>query len=134
MRVGGRLRRSRLALLRLRDGNVGARRRRLDLRSRGGRLRLPVRGLRCGGARPGPREGGVEQGEKWECEWAYALAGDNAEGFAVYCVASSEYFVEHTRQCDFLFTLSAQVEGAGDSGEVKVQRGVSVRIEKTSTR
>lgn len=45
MRVGGRSPRSRLVLPRLRDGNVGVRRRRLDLRSRGGRLRLRVRGL-----------------------------------------------------------------------------------------
>ena len=60
VREGGRLRRSRLALLRLRDGNVGERRRRLDLRSRGGRLRLRVRGLRC--------------------EWAYVLAGNDVEG------------------------------------------------------
>jgi hypothetical protein len=44
VRAGGRSRRSRL-LLRLRDGNVGVRRRRLDLRSRGGRLHLRVRGL-----------------------------------------------------------------------------------------
>jgi hypothetical protein len=43
---------------------------------------------------------------KWdpEWEWANALAGDSedAEGFAVYCVASSEDLVEHTRQCDWL--------------------------------
>jgi hypothetical protein len=45
VRVGGRSRRSRIVLLRLRDGNVGVRRRRLDLRSRGGRLHLRVRGL-----------------------------------------------------------------------------------------
>ena len=45
MRAGGRSRRSRLVLLRLADGNVGGRRRRLDLRSRGGRLRLRGRGL-----------------------------------------------------------------------------------------
>ena len=44
-------------------------------------------------------------GDEWE--WAYALAGDDAEGFAVYCVASSEDLVEHTRQCDFLVALSA---------------------------
>ena len=45
MRVGGRSRRSRLVLLHLGDGNVAVRRRRLDLRNRGGRLRLRVRGL-----------------------------------------------------------------------------------------
>jgi hypothetical protein len=44
----------------------------------------------------------VEQKERrerreWEWEWAYALAGEDAEGFAVYCAASSEYLVEHTR-------------------------------------
>ena len=44
-RVGGRSRRLRLVLLRLGDGNDGVRRRRLDLRSRGGRLHLRVRGL-----------------------------------------------------------------------------------------
>jgi hypothetical protein len=33
---------------------------------------------------------------------AYALAGDDAEGFAVYRAASSEDLVEHTRQCDWL--------------------------------
>ena len=61
VRVDGRLRRSRLALLRLRDENVGARRRRLDSHSRGGRLRLRARGLRYGGARPGAREGGLSR-------------------------------------------------------------------------
>jgi hypothetical protein len=131
MRVGGRSLRSRLGLLHLRDGNVGGRRRRLDLRSRGGRLRLRGRGLRCGGARPGgARAGGgfVEQEERgmrkwewgggWGWGWAYAFAGDDAEGFAVYCAASPEDLVEHTRQCDFLVTRSARVEGAGtvDSG------------------
>jgi len=126
--VGGRSLRSRLVLLRLRDGNVEARRRRLDLRSRGGRLRLRVRGLRRGGARPGVREGGVfEQDEKvrMEMEWAYAFAGDNAESFAVYCVASSEDLVEHARQCDLLVARSAQVEESRESkkGEVKFRFG-----------
>ena len=37
--------RSRLVLLHLRDGSVRVRRRRLDLRSPGGRRRLRVRGL-----------------------------------------------------------------------------------------
>jgi hypothetical protein len=53
MRVGGRSRRSRLVPLRLGDESVGVRRRRLDLRSRGDRLRLRGHGLICGGARPG---------------------------------------------------------------------------------
>ena len=53
MRVGGQSRRLRLVPLRLDDGSVGVRRRRLDLRSRGDRLRLRGRGLICGGARPG---------------------------------------------------------------------------------
>lgn len=44
---------------------------------------------------------------------AYALASDDAEGFAVYRAASSEDLVEHTRQCDFLVTLSAQKEMIG---------------------
>jgi hypothetical protein len=52
-------------------------------------------------------------GDEWE--WAYALAGDDAEGFAVYCVASSEDLVEHTRQCDFLVTLSACAGGRKES-------------------
>ena len=54
-------------------------------------------------------------------KWAYAFAGDDAESFAVYCVASSEDLVEHTRQCDLLVARSAQVEGSRDSGEGEVE-------------
>jgi hypothetical protein len=39
---------------------------------------------------------------------AYALAGEDAEGFAVDCVASSEDFVEHPRQRNLLVTLSVR--------------------------
>ena len=87
------------------------RRRRLDLRNRGDRLRLRVRGLRCGGARPGVRDGGLSsRNGNRDGNGAYALAGDDAEGFSVYGAASSEDLVEHTRQCDFLVTLSTQLE------------------------
>jgi hypothetical protein len=36
---------------------------------------------------------------------AHAFASDDAEGFAVDCVAASEYFVQHARQRDFLVAL-----------------------------
>lgn len=109
MRVGGRSLRSRRAPRRLRDGSAGVRRRRLGLRSRGGRRRLRGRGLRCGGARPifGFLVGG-SVGTKGESGEAYALAGEDAEGFAVDCVASSEDFVEHPRQRDLFVTLSVR--------------------------
>ena len=42
---------------------------------------------------------------------AHALAGDDAEGFAVDRVASSEDLVQHARQCDLLVTLPAQEGG-----------------------
>lgn len=42
---------------------------------------------------------------------AYALAGEDAEGFAVYCVAPSEDFVKHPRQGNLLVTLSAHSRG-----------------------
>jgi hypothetical protein len=43
--------------------------------------------------------GGVEKSRNGNADrnGAYALAGDDAEGFAVYCAASSENLVEHTR-------------------------------------
>jgi hypothetical protein len=48
-----------------------------------------------------------ERGEE-ESGKAYALTNEDAESFAVYCVASSEDLVEHPRQRDLLVTLSAQ--------------------------
>ena len=48
---------------------------------------------------------GRRRGESGE---AYALAGEDAESFAVDCVASSEDFVEHPRQRDLLVTLSVR--------------------------
>ena len=54
-----------------------------------------------------------EWGVKWveregeRGEYAYALASEDAEGLAVYCVAPSEDFVEHPRQRDLLVTLPA---------------------------
>ena len=50
----------------------------------------------------------VGVGTKGESGEAYALAGEDAESFAVDCVASSEDFVEHPRQRDLLFTLSVR--------------------------
>jgi hypothetical protein len=55
---------------------------------------------------------------------AYALAGEDAECFAVYRVASSEDLVEHPRQRDLLVSLPAQV---GKNEEVSA-RGVVQRI------
>jgi hypothetical protein len=56
----------------------------------------------------GVKRAGREERKSGEC--AYALAGEDAEGFAVYCVASSEDLVEHPRQRNLLVALSAQVE------------------------
>ena len=47
-------------------------------------------------------------GTKGESGEAYALAGEDAEGFAVDCVASSEDFVEHPRQRGLFVTLSVR--------------------------
>lgn len=47
-------------------------------------------------------------GQREEKGEAYALAGEDAESFAVDCVASSEDFVEHPRQRDLLVTLSVR--------------------------
>jgi hypothetical protein len=47
--------------------------------------------------------------EAMEMNWmAHALAGDDAEGFAVDRIASSEDLVQHARQCDLLVTLPGQ--------------------------
>ena len=63
---------------------------------------MPDLGCEMGGlsSRNGNRDG----------NGAHALAGDDAEGFSVYGAAASEDLVEHTRQCDFLVTLSTQLE------------------------
>jgi len=117
MRVSERSRRSHRVPLPLRDGSAGVRRRRLGLRSRGGCQRRQGRGLRCGGARPvrGGNGGLSREERRGESGSAYALAGEDAEGFAIYCVASSEDLVEHPRQPDLLVTLSGQVKGRGGS-------------------
>jgi len=56
---------------------------------------------------------------------AHALAGDDAEGFAVDRVASSEDLVQNARQCDLLVTLPAQGGGESKSERVREDVGVS---------
>jgi len=54
-------------------------------------------------------EGRRGEGETGGRIVAHALSGDDAECFTVDCVASSEGFVEHARECDLLVTLPAHV-------------------------
>ena len=51
-----------------------------------------------------------------EMNWmAHVLAGNDAEGFVVNHVASSEDLVQHVPQCDLLVTLPVQ------GGEIKLE-------------
>ena len=70
---------------------------------------------------------GEEGGDGNETGWAHALAGDDAEGFTVDRVASSEDLVQHARQCDLLVTLPVQggcKGGGGESGERASRKGL----------